>query len=204
VTEVIEFGQYRRTRPAPPLVFVDMVADQIESEEGFGAREIDPVLAKCRLLLREARLRRWQVAFVRPPGPSLAAFRGRPTHWIEGFEPRRTDMVFERNESSCYSGEQFESAMDAAGRVFVVAGFSADSTILSTLMDAARHDHFVGLASNASATRPLPGFDAAASHRALVAVAGRYATVVTAEHWVEVAAGSPDPDEQRPQIGGLR
>lgn len=204
MSEVIEFEQYHRIKPAPPLVFVDMVADQLESEDGFGAREMGPMLAKCRLLLKEARLRRWPVAFVRPPSPSLATFRGRPVRWIEGFEPRRSDMIFERSGSSCYSSEQFASAMDGAGRVFIVVGFSGESTCLSTLMDAARHDHFVGLVRNASATRPLPGHDAAESHRALVAVASRYATIVTAEHWIEVAGGTAQPEEQRPNAGGLR
>ncbi|HWA91396.1 MAG TPA: isochorismatase family protein [Rhizomicrobium sp.] len=204
MSEVIEFDQYHRVKPAPPLVFVDMIEDQLEPEEGFGRRDAEAVLAKCRLLLEEARMRHWPVAFVRSPAPSFPGYPRRASRWIEGFEPRRTDMIFERNGDSCYSNDQFASAMDGAGRVFVVAGFSGESTCLSTVMDAAAHDHFVGLVCDASATRPLPGYDAAKSHRAVVAVASRYATIVTAEHWIEVAAGTAQPEQARPNVSNLR
>lgn len=202
MSEVIEFEQYHRAKAAPPLIFVDMIEDQIEEEEGFGTREIAPVLAKLRLLLEQARDRHWPVAFVRPQASSPAAFGRRPGRWIEGFEPRRSDMIFERSANSCYSSEQFASAMDGAGRVFVIAGFSVECACLATLMDAAQHDHFAGLVRDASATHPLPGCDAGESHRAVLAVAGRYATILTAEHWIDVAAGTAQ--RAQPSVKTLR
>jgi nicotinamidase-related amidase len=191
MNEIVHFEQYhQKWRAAPPLVFVDMLRDQIEPEPGFGRDAIEPVLARCRALLEEARERHWPVAFVRSAARATTMRASASSRWIEGFEPTRADMVFDRAGPSCYSNDEFANAMDAAGRVFVLAGFSGESTCLTTLIDAAQNNHFVGLVQDASATRPLPGLDAAESHRAVLAVSGRYATIVTAEHWIDVAAGT--------------
>ena len=188
MSEIIAFEKYQK-RAAPPLVFIDMVQGQLECEEDFGRAEIDPVLAKCRLLLDEARQRHWPVAFVRA-APPANLHRSSASRWIEGFEPQRADMVFDRSGPSCYSSDAFADAMDSAGRVFVLAGFCADCSCLTTLIDAVQNEHFVGLVRDASATRPLPGYDAQESHRAVLAVSSRYATIVTAEHWIGVAGGA--------------
>jgi nicotinamidase-related amidase len=198
MSEVLQFEHYhQKWRPAPPLVFVDMLQGQLESDDDFGSEETGPVLAKCRMLLAEARERHWPVAFVRSaraPGAKITA----ASRWIEGFEPKRADMIFDRAGPSCYSNEAFADAMDSAGRVYVLAGFCAESSCLSTMMDAARNDHFVGFVRDASATRPLPGYDAAESHRAVLAVSTRYATLVTAEHWIDVAAGEKRETAKKP------
>lgn len=190
MSEVVHFEQYQKWRPAPPLVFIDMLEDQLENEDGFGTREIEPALAKCRALLAEARERHWPVAFVRPPMPVSIARHHKASRWIAGFEPRRDDMVFDRSGPSCYSNEEFAGSMDAAGRVFVMAGFSADSTGLATLIDASQQDHFVGLVRDATATRPLSGHDASQSHASVITVASRFGTIVTADHWIGVVSGT--------------
>lgn len=199
MSEVIDLEQYQRVRSAPPLVFIDMFQDQLEREEGFGPRETVPMLGKCRYLLEEARARHWPIAFVRPPVSPIAGVR--PPRWIEGFEPRRADMVFDRAGPSCYSSEEFADAMDDAGRVYVLVGFSIGGPGLATLIDAAQSNHFVGIVRDATATRPLPGHDAAGSHAAVVTVASRFATVVTAEHWIGVASGRA---QKRTNVSSLK
>jgi len=190
MSEIVEFNKYRSVRAAPPLVFVDMLRHELDPETGFSEAEFGPVLARCRLLLAEARSRHWPVAFVRSAARSAPGFPSSGSRWIDGFEPRRCDMVFDRTGNSCYSSGEFGRAMDAAGRVYVVAGFSADKTCLATLMEAPDNNHFAGLVQDATATRPLPGQDAAESHRAVIAVSSRYATILTAEHWIDVAVGT--------------
>ncbi|MBV8977659.1 MAG: isochorismatase family protein [Alphaproteobacteria bacterium] len=190
MSEIVQFDKYRHVRAAPPLVFVDMVRHEIDPEPGFGEAESGPVLARCRQLLREARSRHWPIAFVRSAMRSVPGFASAGARWIDGFEPRRCDMVFERHGASCYSSDEFARAMDAAGRVYIVAGFSADNSCLATLMDAPLNNHFVGVVQDAAATRPLPGLDAAESHRAVIAVSSRYATILSTEHWIDVAVGA--------------
>jgi nicotinamidase-related amidase len=204
MSEIVQFERYHNRRIAPPLVFVDMLREQLDGEEDFGRAQTEPVLAKCRFLLQEARARHWPVAFVRTATAPSTRRGSSASIWIEGFEPRRADMVFDRTGPSCYSSEAFANAMDSAGRVYVLAGFCADSSCLTTLIDAAQNDHFVGLVRDASATRPLPGYDAAESHRAVLAVSSRYATIVTAEHWIDVAAGTAQASPQKSNVSRLR
>ena len=105
-------------------------------------------------------------------------------------------MIFDRTASSCYTSVEFYGAMDEAGGEFVLAGFSADTTCLITLTDAARVNHCAGLIEDATTTRPLSGLSAADSHRAVLALASRYATVMTAKRWIEAAHLSPSPLER--------
>ena len=55
MSEVVQFERYQSRRIAPPLVFVDMLREQLDGEEDFGRAQTEPVLAKCRFLLEEAR-----------------------------------------------------------------------------------------------------------------------------------------------------
>ena len=184
---VIPLNSYRKRRLVPPLVFVEMHNNQLTESTGFGAEQVAPVLRNCALLLERARSEGWPLAFVSPLRSAGAARKHSKACWIEGFEPRRHDMVFERTDPSCYSSREFADAMTAAGSVFVLAGFSGEGACLSTLIDASRNGQHAGFLEDASATRPLPGLNAAESHRAAVAVASRYATAITTRYWVEVA-----------------
>jgi len=188
VSLVVSFDSYHKRRLVPPLVFVELHNDQIAERPGFGAKQIGPVLRNCGLLLEKARSRGWPVAFFTPLQLRREIRRRPRALWIEGFEPRRNDMVFERTDVSCYTSREFADAMTASGSVFVMAGFSGEGACLATLIDAARHGHQAGLIRDASATRPLPGLSADDSHSAVAAIVSRYATIVTAMDWVQATA----------------
>jgi len=181
------FDNYHKRRMTPPLVLVDMFQSELELVAAGKTTQVIPALANCRWLLECARARNWPVAFVRPAPPSDLD-EAQPSQWIEGFTPQRADMVFDRCGTSCYDSLEFAETIDGAGGVFVLAGFGSESTGLFTLIDASRRNHCAGLVSDASASRPLTGFDAADSHRAVVAIADRYGSIVTAEHWAAVAS----------------
>jgi nicotinamidase-related amidase len=184
VNVVVDFRRYRERRFVPPLVFVDMHVEKLDPRAAFGGAQ---ALAKCRLLLARARADGWPVAFVRPPRRAARGGETRSPRWIEGFEPQRADMVFDRTAHSCYASPEFADAMQAAGGVFVLAGFSGGSTCLPTLIDASRNGHRVGFVCDATLSDPLPGFDAGESHRAVTALASTFATIVTAEQWIKAA-----------------
>ena len=184
---VIAFENYRKRRMSPPLVLVDMFQSELELvAPGISPRTI-PALANCYWLLKCARSRNWPVAFVRP-APSLDPDEAQPSQWIEGFGPQPEDMIFDRCGTSCYDSMDFAEMIDEIGGIFVLAGFGSESTGLFTLIDASRRNHCAGLVCDASASRPLTGFNAADSHRAVVAIADRYGSIVTAEHWAAVAS----------------
>lgn len=180
---IVSFDDYYRCRLVPPLVFVDLHTDQIRPAREFPPGLIGAVLANCRQLLERARARGWPLGFVTP----LAAGGKNGPGWIAGFEPQRHDMVFERTNASCYSSREFAGAITQAGGIFALAGFSGDGACLSTMIDAAHNGHHTGFVTDASATRPLPGRSAAECHDALLIVARRYASLVTATRWIEIA-----------------
>jgi hypothetical protein len=184
---VIPFERLGERRPVPPLVFVELHNDQLADRSAFGDTQVARVLRNCRMLRDIARARGWPLGFLNPLPPRHETYRRAQAPWIEGFEPRRDDMVFERTDGSCYSSLEFADAIADLGSEFVLAGFSGDGACLATLIDAARHGHRASFIEDASATRPLDGFNAVESHRALVAIASRYATIVSTDYWIKVA-----------------
>ena len=94
------------------------------------------------LALRHARTCGIPVAFTRQVAPS-ASMLDSPVYprWIEGFEPKRRDMVFDRQRPSCYTSAEFcDMADDIAGN-YVVAGQFGELSCLSTAIDALHRDH---------------------------------------------------------------
>ena len=63
--------------------------------------------------------------------------------WIEGFEPHRNEMIFERSSPSCYSCEPFAALVGQSRGGIVLAGFAGESSCLSTLIDASVHREWI-------------------------------------------------------------
>ena len=58
-----------------------------------------------------------------------SAFFNRATpfvRWIEGFEPYRNEMVFERASPSCYSSEPFTALVNQSRGGIVLVGFAGE------------------------------------------------------------------------------
>ena len=72
--------------------------------------------------------------------------------WISGFEPKRSDMVFERQQPSCYTNQLFEDVVSQTGS-FAIAGLVAEESCLATAIDAAHRGHHVTFLSDASVSR---------------------------------------------------
>jgi hypothetical protein len=182
---VIPFERYQRRSLVPPLVFVEMHQEHLTCGSNIACKVMS-ALANCRFLLNRARSEGWPVAFVTPF--QRARDRRRVNfRWIEGFTPQRSDMIFEPIAASCYSSTEFAEAMTDAGMRFMLAGFLGESVSLATLIDASIYGHHAGLIEDASSSRALPGCDPEESHRTVVAIASRYATIVTAERWLRIA-----------------
>jgi len=182
MSAVIPFQRYQRRCQAPPLVFVEMYREHLDG----GAAGAAAAVANCRFLIERARSEGWPVAFV-TPDQRWHDRRRSDRHWIDGFRPQRSDMIFEPKAASCYSSAEFAETMDEFGMRFVLAGFLGESVCLATLIDAAAYGHRAGFIEDATACRPFAGQGAAESHRAVVATANRYAAVVTAARWLRIA-----------------
>src|SRR5262245_33320313 len=134
MSTVIDLRKFRdRGRTVPTLVLVDLHHDLFDlfevSEISGPARAID----NCAALLEHARAYRFPVAFTRClAAPETLGAEPAYPRWINGFEPHRSDMVFDRCHPSCYASPDFAEMADYLGGNFVLAGQVGELSCLST------------------------------------------------------------------------
>lgn len=147
--------------------------------------EIDRALDNCRKVLDHSRRVGLPVAFMRLVNESAFFNRATPfVRWIEGFEPYRNEMVFERNSPSCYSCEPFTALVNQSRGGIVLAGFAGESACLSTLIDAFHRNHKVTYLCDASASHALDDVSADDIHRAVSKISGLYGEVYETTDWI--------------------
>ena len=125
---------FANARALPVIVLVDPCHHRLKYRRGLKHGDIAGVLAHCRAALVHARAMGMAVAFIRDGANPRT---GLNSDWIKGFEPERSDMIFERRAPSCYSNPYFEEIARASGEL-VVAGFPGPGGCLSTAADAVR------------------------------------------------------------------
>ena len=183
---IVDFRSYTTGRGVPTIVFVDMQKEYLATPRLIAIPEIDGALANCRKLLEHARESGLPVAFVRwldRSGPffnQATPFVG----WIEGFEPHRNEMIFERKRPSCYSSEGFAQFMEHGGKDVVLAGFAGESACLSTMVDAFHRGHHLTYVKDASASHRLVEMTAEEVHSAVARIVNLYGDVVKTDTWI--------------------
>lgn len=183
---ILDFRSYTTARGVPTVVFVDMQKEYLATPRLVAIPEIDEALGNCRKLLAHARESGLPIAFVRwldRAGPffnQATPFAG----WIEGFEPQRNEMVFERKRPSCYASDGFAQFMEHGGKDVMLAGFAGESACLSTMVDAFHRGHHVTYVKDASASHRLVDMAAEDVHFAVARIAGLYGDVVETDTWI--------------------
>jgi nicotinamidase-related amidase len=166
------------------LVMVDLQTDLLLTDEAeVNEFHLPAALEKCRMALHHARQHNVPVAFVRhaPPLSSFLQDRIYPP-WIRGFEPRRSDMIFERTLPSCYSSPEFALMAERSDNM-VLMGLFGETSCLSTLMEGHHRSHRFTYLTDASCSlgHSLP---AAEMHRSVVAIAGLNSKVCATRAWI--------------------
>lgn len=183
---IVDFRSYTTARGVPTIVFVDMQKEYLATPRLIAIPEIDEALDNCRKLLAHARASGLPTAFVRwldraaPFFNQATPFAG----WIEGFEPQRNEMIFERKRPSCYSSEGFAQFMEHGGKDVVLAGFAGESACLSTMVDAFHRGHHLTYVKDASASHRLADMTAEDVHSAVARIVGLYGDVVKTDAWI--------------------
>jgi nicotinamidase-related amidase len=185
VTSVVSLRTFVNSSNVPTVVFVDMQQEYVATPRLLAIPDIDPALANCRRVLDHSRKLGLPVAFVRLFDDSAFFNRATPfVRWIEGFEPLRNEMIFERSSPSCYSSELFASLMNQNRGGIVIAGFAGESACLSTLVDAYHRGHKATYLVDASASHALDDMAASEVHRAISKVSGLYGDVYETSDWI--------------------
>ncbi len=183
---VVNFTEFReRGRNVSPLVLIDLHHELSGGAEMLGNTIPTEMIANCRAALRHARAYGIPVAFTRQVAPSPSML-GSPIYprWIEGFEPKRCDMVFDRQRLSCYASAEFRDMADDVGGNYVVAGQFGELSCLSTAIDALHRDHRPTFLTDALVSHSREDLSAGAMPRALARILSLYAEVTRTQPWI--------------------
>jgi nicotinamidase-related amidase len=185
VTSIVSLRTFANSSNVPIVVLVDMQQEYLAKPRLLAISKIDRALDNCRRVLDHAREIGLPVAFMRLLNESAFFNRATPfVRWIEGFEPYRNEMVFERSSPSCYSCEPFAALMNQSRGGIVLAGFAGESACLSTLIDAFHRNHRVIYLCDASASHALEDVPADEIHRAVSKISGLYGEVYETTDWI--------------------
>jgi nicotinamidase-related amidase len=185
VTSVVSLRTFANSSSVPIVVFVDMQQEYLAQPRLLAISEIDRALDNCRSVLAHSRQIGLPVAFIRMVNESAFFNRATPfVRWIEGFEPYRNEMVFERGSPSCYSSEPFTALVNQSRGGIVLVGFAGESACLSTMIDAFHRNHKVAYLCDASASHALDDMSADDIHRAVSRISALYGDVYETTDWI--------------------
>jgi nicotinamidase-related amidase len=185
VSSVVSLRTFANSSSVPTVVFVDLQQEYVAAPRLLAISGIERALDNCRKVLEHARRIGLPVAFVRMLSDSAFFNRATPfVRWIEGFEPHRNEMIFERSSPSCYACEPFSALMNQSRGGIVLAGFAGESSCLSTLVDAFHRNHKVTFLCDASASHALEEVPADEIHRAVSKISGLYGEVNETDDWI--------------------
>jgi nicotinamidase-related amidase len=192
VSNVVDLRRLAHSAAVPTLVLVDLQQEYSAVPRAFALTQIDDALANCRELLAHARSLGIPVAFTRLVGQSpFFNPATRFSHWISGFEPTKSDMIFDRGQPSCYSSEDFAEIIASSGGNLVIAGFAGESACLSTAIDAFHRGHRLVYIADASASHPLDDISAGDVHNVITRLVGLYGDVITTRSWISNTPHQP-------------
>ena len=182
MSSVVDIRAYLAVGPAPTLVLLDLQRDETESSHWLEAEHRARALTNCRSALAHAREMGFPVAFVRrSPDLNAPATRAR---WIDRFEPRGSEMVFDRDKPSCFASALFADAIATSGGPIVLAGLSGETACLASAIDAFHRDHDFTFLSDASASHTVGDMAADQVHTLLTELIGRYGHVLQTQRWI--------------------
>ena len=183
MSAVIDLRAYRGEPRSRLLVMVDLQMRNYEELARDPLCDIAISLENCMAAIQHARAQGLPIAFTRLGEEQRPSERSAQSAWIPGFEPKRSDMVFERQLPSCYANRLFDSIVSQSGS-FALAGLIADETCLATAIDAAHRGHHVTFLHDASVSRARPGADARSVHVVTTKAMELFADVRATRRWV--------------------
>jgi isochorismate hydrolase len=190
MSTVVDFKKFRdRGRSVPTLVLVDLHHELFDLVEVEGETALPRAIERCAEVLRHARSCGFPVAFTRRVA-APASLAAAPTYprWIAGFEPQRSDMVFDHCRPSCYASSEFAEMTEQLGGNFVLAGRLGELSCLSTAVDAFHRDHRPTVLTDALVCRGGKDFPAVAMERALAHILSLYVEAETADSWISATS----------------
>jgi nicotinamidase-related amidase len=181
MTSVIDFLEFKGQATRPTLVLAGLHQNPDGSSNDLPA--YSRALSNCRAVLDRARACNIPVAYARNITPKSVSDRLHYPAWISGFEPVRSDMIFDVLQPSCYSNTEFARAMEYSNGNFAITGLFGETACLATAIDAHHRRHNFIYLSDASACRNNGAIPAALFHNAISQVMSFYGEVMESQRW---------------------
>jgi nicotinamidase-related amidase len=178
----------------PILVAIDIQREYTTEGRPFHLDGIEASLDNCRALLAHARRNRWIVAHVRHlQNGAIFNKDSEYSLFVEGFEPRGGEPVFEKSNLSSLTSDGFRKLMTGArdgGNPVYIIGYSGQMCCLSTLVDLFHLGLRANYVADASLSRASKIAPPAEMHRHLREIAAIYANLRDTD---DLLAAEPAP-----------
>jgi nicotinamidase-related amidase len=195
MSSVIDLRTYVGASNSRLLVMIDLQQKNYDELAKDRASDLERSLENCISAIQHARNLGLPIAFTRQADSPGLTGRSAQSAWISGLEPKRSDMVFERPQPSCYTNQLFEDVVSRIGN-FAIAGLVAEETCLATAIDASHRGHHITFLSDASMSRRRNNTDSQAVHSLTTKAIELFADTVTTRHWL-VATSPRSPKGHR-------
>jgi nicotinamidase-related amidase len=192
---VIDLKTYVSASNSRLLVMADLQENNYDELACDRSCDVMRSLENCMSAIRHARKLGLPIAFTRRTDSPGLLERSMSSAWISGFEPKRSDMVFERLQPSCYTNQLFDDVVSQIGS-FAIAGLVAEATCLATAIDASYRGHQVTFLSDASVSRRRNNIDASAVHIVMTKAIELFGATATTRDWL-VATSPRTPEGHR-------
>jgi nicotinamidase-related amidase len=163
----------------PILICADLQAEYLTEGRCHVITDAEAIISRCLELMTLWRNHLWPVMHLKRiaqaawfnPASNL-------TDWIAELKPKPGELAFEHPLPSAYSSSRFAEYMANMRNIrCVLAGFSLDETILSTVVDGFHRSHRYWIVSDAVACRRPGVGDAASYKQAVVRVIANFSGV---------------------------
>jgi nicotinamidase-related amidase len=189
MSSVVDIRAFFTPGAAPTLVLLDLQQEYLAGTRMLAPKDCESALQNCHDALRHARRMGFPVAFVRWSGRSAFFNTATPYYrWIDRFEPRGSDMIFERDKPSCFSSHLFADVMANSSGPIVLAGFSGEAACLSTAIDAFHRGYDFIFLTDASASHAIGGTSGGEMHAVLTNIIRLYGAVADTQGWVRTTS----------------
>ncbi len=160
------------------IVLLDLQRSYVSSKLSPYGEQSPPCLRKIKSLLDVGRELQLKIAHFRQTAPDTELDHGAATHWIEGFQPRNNEHVYERNLPSCFSNRSFLSLVENVRFPHLFfAGFSGERSCLATAVESYHRGCKSTFIRDCSATHAFGNYSESESHVMVFHLISLYAQV---------------------------
>jgi nicotinamidase-related amidase len=183
MNSVIDLRTYLGASSSRLLVMIDLQQKNYDELAKDRASDLRRSMENCMSAITHARNLGLPIAFTRQGDNPGLIERSAQSAWISGLEPKRSDMVFERQQPSCYANRLFDDVVSRAGG-FAIGGLIAEEACLATAIDASHRGHHVTFLNDASVSRGRHDADAQSVHIVTTRAMELFADIATTRHWL--------------------